>query len=44
MIVTSTWPMVSFLVGLTLFRERASVRKVMGMILLVGSVLLILLK
>lgn len=43
-IVAATWPLVAFAVGLTLFRERITVAKVVGVILLTASVFLVIIK
>lgn len=42
-IITSTWPMVSFVIGLLLYREKLSSRKVIGVILLLLSVYIVML-
>ncbi len=40
-ILTSTWPAISFVVGLALYRESISLRKIIGFSLLMGSVFLL---
>lgn len=40
-IITSTWPAVSFVVGVTWYREGISLRKLVGFVLLMGSVFLL---
>ena len=39
-IITAAWPAISFVAGVTLYRERISFAKIIGFVLLMGSVLL----
>ncbi|MFH1969437.1 MAG: DMT family transporter [Verrucomicrobiota bacterium] len=43
-IITSAWPIISFVVGLWLYREHLSVQKVLGLLMLVTSVYLVMAK
>lgn len=43
-IITQAWPVISFCVGIRLYREALTVEKLIGMLLLVGSVYLVLAK
>jgi len=37
-IITSAWPLIAFLVGILLYREKVTFRKIAGTVLLIGSI------